>query len=640
MQLPRAFKCAAFAIAVVALSTDVGMGESSSMPLPLRVVGTQILNSKNEPVRLRGVNCASLEWTSNGERHIVESVRVAIDDWRVNHIRLPLSQDRWFGRAPEQKDEGKTYRALVDEVVQLCASKGVYIMLDLHWSNAGVWGEQIGQHSMPDEHSLTFWKDLAPIYANHPAVIYDLYNEPHDVSWDVWLNGGEITDRANRRGQTPRTFRAVGMQQLFDAVRATGAKNLIVVGGLDWAYDFSGILDGRQFKDPDGNGVIYANHCYNNKNQAVETWIANMEKAAEKLPIVISEFGGAYFRPGETLPRPRRGFGGMRRNDGDWLMRVLQAIEDHQWSYTAWDFHPAAGPTLITGWDYEPTPHFGVYIKLMLAGTLPRYTPPAQSSGDSDATLKLTDPLATPETKALYQNLQKVAQKGILFGHQDTLAYGVGWKAARDDFDSDVHRVCGKFPSVFGWDLGHIGTPANIDGVPFENMKVWIAKGYERGGISTISWHARVPGTGQSSWTRKKVVGSLLPGGDNHEAFVEKLDQVAAFISDLKGSKGEPIPIIFRPYHEHNGDWFWWGAKWCAPDEYKQLWRFTTDHLRKTKGLHNIISRATRPIASKTARSISNAIPGTTSLMSSVTTTTEISSRPKQETRPGSRWRP
>jgi len=296
--------------------------------------------------------------------------------------RLPLSQDRWFGKAPEQDDQGKAYRAIVDEIVKLCVSKGVYIMLELHWSNAGVWGEQIGQHSIPDEHIAEFWKDFAPIYANHPAVIYDLYNEPHDVSWDIWLNGGEITDRPNRRNQKPITFKAVGMQQLLDIVRAAGAKNLVVVGGLDWAYDFSGILEGRQLKDPTGNGLVYANHCYNNKNQAVETWIANMEKAAKKFPIIISEFGGAYYKPGEEPPRRR--FGGMRRNDGDWLMRIMQAIEDHEWSYTAWDFHPAAGPTLISGWDYKPTSGFGVYVKQMLAGTLPRYTPPAPAESNSE----------------------------------------------------------------------------------------------------------------------------------------------------------------------------------------------------------------------------------------------------------------
>ncbi len=377
MQISRACQWIQFIIVVLVFSASVGMGESESMPLPLKVVGTKIVNRQGQPVRLKGVNCASLEWTSDGEGHIVESVRVAIDDWHVNIIRLPLSQDRWFGKAPEQDDEGKAYRALVDEVVQLCASKGVYIMLELHWSNAGVWGRQIGQHSMPDEHSVTFWKDLAPRYANHPAVIYDLYNEPHDVSWDIWLNGGEITDRPNRRNQTPRTFIAVGMKELFDTVRGTGAKNLIVVGSLDWAYDFSGILEGRKIQDPDGNGVIYANHCYNNKNQAVETWIANMEKASETLPMIIGEFGGAYFKPGQ--PRPRRRFGPGRQDDGDWLMRVMQAIEDHQWSYTAWDFHPHAGPSLITGWDYAPTPYFGVYVKQMLAGTLPRYEPLKQA---------------------------------------------------------------------------------------------------------------------------------------------------------------------------------------------------------------------------------------------------------------------
>lgn len=123
-----------------------------------------------------------------------------------------------------------------------------------------------------------------------------------------------------------------------------------------------------------------------------DRWISNMEKAAATFPIIISEFGGAYFEPGEAPPRSRRGFG-RRRDDGDWLMRVLQAIEGHQWSYTAWDFHPAAGPTLISGWDYEPTPHFGVYVKQMLAGTLPPYTPPAQLPGGSSATPEPADPL-------------------------------------------------------------------------------------------------------------------------------------------------------------------------------------------------------------------------------------------------------
>ena len=341
------------------------------------MVGTQIQNSKGQPVRLRGVNVASLEWTSNGEGHIVQTVKTAIDDWKVNHIRLPLAQDRWFGKAPEQKDEGRAYRALVKEIVDLCASKGCYIILDLHWSDCGEWGVNIGQHSMPDKNSLAFWKDFAPVYANHPAVLYDLYNEPHDVSWDVWLKGGTVKDRPNtRRGGEPRTFEAVGMQPLLDAVRATGAKNVVIAGGLDWAYDFSGILQGRQLKDPDGNGVIYANHAYNNKGHSVDVWISRMEKAAASLPIIVSEFGGSggpnrRGRRGGTTAKPASSPG------DDWLLHVMQVIEDHKWSWTAWDLHPQAGPTLISDWKYTPTPDFGVFVKQSLAGNLPRYTPPA-----------------------------------------------------------------------------------------------------------------------------------------------------------------------------------------------------------------------------------------------------------------------
>jgi mannan endo-1,4-beta-mannosidase len=212
------------------------------------------------------------------------------------------------------------------------------------------------------------------------------------------------------------------------------------------------------------------------------------------------------------------------------------------------------------------------------------------ASDGASSTVKVSDPAATAETQALYRNLHKLAQEGVLFGHQDTLAYGVGWKADPNKLDSDVYRVCGKFPAVFGWDIGHIGTPRNIDGVPFENMKGWIKKGYAKGGISTVSWHAQIPGTTQSAWTQQKVVSRLLPGGDMHDTYRATLDQVAAFFADLKGPKGEPIPVIFRPFHEHTGDWFWWGAKWCTPDEYKQLWHFTMDYLRKTKGLHNIIT--------------------------------------------------
>jgi cellulase (glycosyl hydrolase family 5) len=329
-------------------------------PLPLKVVGTKILNNKGEPVLLRGVNTASLEWSSDGQGHILQTVNTAIHDWRVNIIRLPLSQDRWFGHGPEQTNGYQAYRELVHQVVETCATNHCYIILDLHWSDCNEWGTNIGQHSMPDLNSVAFWKDFAPVYANNPAVLFDLYNEPHDVSWDVWLHGGIVKDKPNnpRAGQTPRTYEAVGMQRLLDTVRATGAKNVVVAGGLDWAYDFSGILEGRQLSDPHGNGVIYANHCYDNKGDSVDIWIAKMEKASATLPVIVTEFGGNS-GPSKMVP------------SDNWLLHVLQALNDHQWSWTAWDLHPSAGPRLISGWDYTPSPRFGVFVKQALANVPP-----------------------------------------------------------------------------------------------------------------------------------------------------------------------------------------------------------------------------------------------------------------------------
>jgi aryl-phospho-beta-D-glucosidase BglC (GH1 family) len=344
---------------------EAGEPVDPRLPLPLKVEGTKVLNSKNQPVLLRGVNVASLEWTSDGEGHILNTVNVAIRDWHVNVIRLPLAQDRWFGKAPEQATVGSApYRALVRQVVETCATQGCYIILDLHWSDCNEWGVNIGQHSMPDSNSLAFWRDFAPVYANHPAVLFDLYNEPHDVSWEVWLKGGLITDKPNTRGGGPaRKYDAVGMQTMLDTVRVTGAKNVVVAGGLDWAYDMTGFLEGHQLSDPGGHGVIYANHCYDNKHQSVYRWVSDMEKATAKIPVIVSEFGG------------NSGPSSQVRAD-DWLRHVLQAIDEHHWNYTAWDLHPAAGPTLISDWNYTPSPRFGVFVKEDLAGALPAYTPP------------------------------------------------------------------------------------------------------------------------------------------------------------------------------------------------------------------------------------------------------------------------
>jgi len=199
----------------------------------------------------------------------------------------------------------------------------------------------------------------------------------------------------------------------------------------------------------------------------------------------------------------------------------------------------------------------------------------------------LSDSLASMEATMLYKNLSSLSGKGVMIGHQDALAYGIGW--ANEPFRSDINDVCGDFPAVFGWDLGMIGDASNIDNVSFDRMKQWAVEAYTRGGINTYSWHINNIASGGNAWDTKPCVSKILPGGVYHEAFVSKLDLVAEFFSGLKNDYGELIPVIFRPWHEMNGGWFWWGSKSCSPEEYKKLYQFTVDYLRNVKLLHNVI---------------------------------------------------
>jgi mannan endo-1,4-beta-mannosidase len=201
------------------------------------------------------------------------------------------------------------------------------------------------------------------------------------------------------------------------------------------------------------------------------------------------------------------------------------------------------------------------------------------------------DKRATKETKKLFKNLHSLTQqKQVMFGHQDDLAYGVGWRGIKGD--SDVKRSTGDYPSVFGWDLGHLesNSPLQIDSIPFKTLKEYIIQVYKMGGINTISWHLNNPSTGGSAWdTSGSAVRSVLPNGVNHDKYFEWLDKVADFSKSLKvGVFGKKIPFIFRPYHENTGSWFWWGEGSTSSEEFIALWRMTVDYLH-SKGVHNIL---------------------------------------------------
>lgn len=201
-----------------------------------------------------------------------------------------------------------------------------------------------------------------------------------------------------------------------------------------------------------------------------------------------------------------------------------------------------------------------------------------------------SDKNASKQTKNLYFNLQKLLKRGIMFGHQDDLAYGVGWKYVPGK--SDVKEVTGDYPAIHGFELGRIELDhrVNIDSVPFDSMRNYIRTVYDRGGVITLSWHLNNPLTGKTAWdSAPGTVASILPGGEKNDLYKSWLDKVANFIVSLKGKNGEPIPVILRLFHELNGNWFWWGKDHCTPDEFKQLWHFTVSYLRDTKNIHQCL---------------------------------------------------
>jgi len=316
-------------------------------PPALRVLRNEIVTILGEPVQLRGVNVCSMEWSNEGE-NVVKSAKTAVSVWKANLIRLPVSQDRWLGKAPGQIDGGTGYRKVVDQVLDICRESNTYLMIDLHWANAGQWGKNIGQRAMPDDNSTIFWVDVAKRYQNDPCVLFDLFNEPRDVDWFVWKDGGPVAEK-QKDGST-LNYRTPGMQGLLDGIRATGAKNLVVAGGLDWAYDLRGIGAGNSLKDPKGNGVVYGTHVYPWKKD----WDKMFGFLTDKYPVFVGEVGCEV---DEKYEDPYV-----------WGPTVMAYIQSKKLSWAAWSFHPTASPSLIRDWEYEPTSAWGSLVRQALAG--------------------------------------------------------------------------------------------------------------------------------------------------------------------------------------------------------------------------------------------------------------------------------
>jgi hypothetical protein len=303
------------------------------------VNGNTICTADGRPHLFHGVDRPSLEWSSVGQG-LSPSDFTLMASWHANVVRVALNQDFWLAQSPLFDPN---YAALVDSAIAWAEAADMDVILDLHWSDKGVLGgcaPSAGcQQVMADVNSLAFWSEVAARYKDDGHVLFELYNEPHNLSWRLWRSGGETADG----------FEAVGMQALHDAVRATGAQNLVIVGGLDWAHDLSGVPANRI----DGINILYAIHPYGDDGtpKLHEQWDERWGFLTSSDPVIATEFGDVGACTGAF--------------DAD-LVRYADARAA---SWTAWGWFPGGCtfPALIDDWNGTPSAA-GAVIKTALGG--------------------------------------------------------------------------------------------------------------------------------------------------------------------------------------------------------------------------------------------------------------------------------
>lgn len=192
--------------------------------------------------------------------------------------------------------------------------------------------------------------------------------------------------------------------------------------------------------------------------------------------------------------------------------------------------------------------------------------------------------------ETLIARLDSVASSGrYYFGHHDDTAYGHTWRYVEGG--SDVRAVTGDYPGLMSWDLGLIerDSARNLDRVPFDFMAAQIIAQHARGGINAISWHPVNPVSGGNSWD---VSTSPLAMADSmtsvRDTLVAWIDRAAAFVGSLRDADGRRVPVIFRPWHENSGSWFWWGAGHATPQQYISLYRLTRERF-DSAGIDNVV---------------------------------------------------
>ncbi|WP_199815670.1 cellulase family glycosylhydrolase [Streptomyces griseus] len=328
-------------------------------PPALHVSGNKLMDAGGRTRRLLGVNRSGGEFMCVQGRGIwdgpVDDAAIkAIADWKANTVRIPLNEECWLGLSNIKPEyAGANYVNAVNDLVAKVKAHGMTPVVELHWTYGQYTGNSAGcsdvhascQKPMPDmRYTPSFWTSVANTFKNDPAVVFDLFNEPYPdratstttQAWQCWRDGGTCPGIG---------YEVAGMQDLVDAVRATGAKNVILAGGIAYSNDLSQWLTYRP-TDPAGN-LAAAWHVYNFNTCSNEScWNSTLAPVAAQVPLVAGEIGE------NTCAH-------------SFVDRVMKWFDDRGLSYLGWTWNTwdcSSGPSLIAGYDGTPT-SFGVGLR-------------------------------------------------------------------------------------------------------------------------------------------------------------------------------------------------------------------------------------------------------------------------------------
>ena len=210
----------------------------------------------------------------------------------------------------------------------------------------------------------------------------------------------------------------------------------------------------------------------------------------------------------------------------------------------------------------------------------------------TETRLMLVDTRATEHTAALFYNLRQLTGKRVVYGQHNYEMDGFDSDSTRwrDEANRcDAYDVTGAYPALASFDFLHFTNPRSWETKELNYIQEKFHVAYNRGNVITFCWHYYNPVTGGNFYDTTQVVRHILPGGSYHATFKADLKIIADFAHNAKGDDGELIPIIFRPWHEFDGNWFWWGKNHCSVEEFKKLYRFTVTYLRDSLEVHNFL---------------------------------------------------